>query len=225
MNIADSIKHVLKNKSHVFSKGWKEEISQILKEISDDVNDMVRSGGHTFKEVKGRRLKISLQDAMDSASDAFIVAKVLPKRIQEGFHFFKQDLFTELEDLYDPKKKAIFSLKVLGALTSFSVSTIYNVKKGNLDLHLNGVKKINSFSRFLIGEVLLKVIRIMLIKFLNELQQTVTHQEDEAHIRYFRELLISRDKPDESHMEETDPAIEIVENLKKYIMTGQRGIE
>jgi hypothetical protein len=225
MNIADSMKNVLKHKTHIFTENWKDDLSLILKEVGDDMSDLVKSGKASFKNLKGQHIKTTFRDVKDSASDTLVIFKVLPKRIKVGFHFFKEDFLEELERRKEHKEKTIFSMKVIGTLTTFTVGTVYNVRKGNMDFRINGLRRVNTFSRFLIGELVFKITRVLLLRFLNEVEKGVSEGEDVTNIRYFKGLLISRDNDEEDHIEPGDPAIEIVENLKKYIMTGKRGIE
>lgn len=221
MNIADSMKSVLKNKSHIFTENWKEDLSLILKEVSEDMTDMLKSGKSSVKSMKN----LTIQEVADATADGFLILKVLPKRIKEGFHYFKEDLLDELESKPTQKEKTLFSVKVIGALTTFTVGTVYGVRKGHMDFRISGLKRVNMFSRFLVGELIFKITRLLLLRFLSELENEVTKKEDASNIKYFKELLITREKDEEGHIEYGDPAIEIVENLKKYIMTGKRGIE
>lgn len=221
MNIADSMKNVLKNKTHIFTENWKDDLSMILREVSDDMTDMLKSGKSSMKTMKN----LTFQEVADATADGFLILKVLPKRIKEGFHFFKEDLLEELESKPTQKEKTVFSVKVIGTLTTFTVGTVYGVRRGHLDVRITGLKRVNVFTRFLVGELVFKITRLLLLRFLAEMEKDVTKPEDATNIRYFKELLEGRNKDEEDHIAPGDPAIEIVENLKKYIMTGKRGIE
>lgn len=218
MNIADSMKDVLKNKTHIFTDNWKEDLSLILKEVGEDMSQIMR-------HVKKQKIKVTIHEVADAASDTILILKILPKRIKEGFHYFKEDLLEELEAKTTQKEKTLFSMKVIGALTTFTIGTVYSVRKGHIDFRISGLRRVNTFSRFLVGEIIFKITRLLLLRFLSEVETGVSKKEDATNIRYFKELLISREKDEQGHTQHSDPAIEIVENLKKYIMTGKRGIE
>jgi hypothetical protein len=223
MNVADSMKNVLKHKSHLLTEHLKEDITLIMKEVSDDMSRMLEASKTSVKHLKKQKIKITFQEVKDAASDGLVILKILPHRISEGFHYFKEDLISELDSFPDQKEKTLFSIKVIGALTSFTLGTVYNVKKGNLNFSINGLKKVNTFTQFVFAEIVFKITRLLLLRFLNEVEKGVSESEDVSNITYFKELLSN--KSDEDHAESGDPAIEIVENLKKYIMTGKRGIE
>lgn len=225
MNVADSMKNVLKHKGHIFTDHWKEDLSFIMKDISDDLSRMIASGRHSIRNIKGCRPKVSFTDLKASLRDGLLIFRILPHRVMDGFIYFKEDFLEELEQLNDQKQKTIFSMKVLGALTSFTLAALYNVKMGNVDVHFNGVKGTTAFSRFIVAEIIFKVSRLLLLRFFNEVEKDLKSEEDLKNIRYFKELLSSRENSDEDHIVSTDHAIEIVENLKKFIMTGKRGFE
>lgn len=217
------MKNVLKHKGHLFTDYWKEDVALILKEVSDDLGRLMKSGRRSVKNLRHQRFNLSFKEVMNSATDGLVILKILPGRISDGFLNFKEDLLIELEELPDQKQKAIFSMKVIGALSSFTLSTVYNVKKGKLDFNFTGMKQANAFSRFIVGEIVFKLTRLLLLRFLNEVEKDLSLQDDLKHIRYFKELLASREAGDDDVNDlPHDPAIEIVENLKKYIMTGKR---
>jgi hypothetical protein len=226
MNLADSMKNVLKHKSHIFTNFWKEDLMQIFTEVGHDFGDMIKNSGSSFKKLKENGVKVSAHEFMDSASDTILIFKVLPSRIKDGFHYFKEDLTSELEIQTDQKQKTIFSLKVIGALTGFTLGVIYNVKKGkSSDFSLKGLRRSNAFTQFIVAEIVFKVTQLIIQRFLIELEKEVTEPDDLKHIVYFRELLTNREKVDETALQlpaNGDRAIEIVDNLKKYIMTGKR---
>lgn len=223
MNMADSMKHILRNRTHVFTDFWKEDLKKILTELTDDFKHLMKDGKDTVGHVK----KFSLQDMIDAGSDSILVMKVLPKRIRTGFAHFKDDLHQELELLPEQKQKTIFTLKVIGALTSFTLSTVYTFRKSNQNFSMKGFKKFNPVTQFLITELIFRISHAMVNRFLNELESHVSDEAELAHIRYFQELLSSKNSgagPDQPLPESGDRSIEIVENFKKYIMTGKRGI-
>jgi hypothetical protein len=222
MHIADSMKNVLKNKSHIFTDYWKEDVASILKEVADEVSYLITSGKNSVHHFKNQEIKASVKEILNSAADGLLILKILPGRIFNGFTYFKEDLLEELERQADQKQKAVFSIKVIGALTTFTASTVYNVRKGKLDVSFKGMKQTNAFTRFVVGEIIFKLTRLLLLRFLSEVEKDLTSREDLQSLHYFRNLLAERNQLNDL---DQDPAIEIVENLKKYIMTGKRGIE
>lgn len=228
MNIADSLKHILKNRGHVFSDFWKDDIKRILLEVSADLKNLYGESRSTINQVRKDGLKFNVQEMLDAGADSLLIMKIMPSRIKDGFQFFKEELSSELEALPDQKQKTIFTLKVIGALTSFTVSTIYTIKKGAPDFKIKGLKKTNAFTQFLIAEIIFRISHSLIQKFLKELESHVTDPDELKHIHYFQELLrerVKKDNPDHEEHQVNDRAIEIVENLKKYIMTGKQGFE
>jgi hypothetical protein len=228
MNLADSLKSVLKNKSHhIFNDMWKEDVAHIIRDIGDDIAHMAKSGAKSFKHLKNHGLKINVKEMLESGADALLILKVLPGRVKDGFHFFREDLADELEQQTDSKHKKIFALKVFGALTSFTVGSIYSVKKSAGDFSIKGLKRKNAFTQFIIAEIIFKISQLFIHKFLTEAEKLITDEEDLKNVRYFKELISDRSQMEANaekmeEFEASDPAIRIVENLRNYIMTGKR---
>lgn len=226
MNLADSLKHVLKNKSHlILSDFWNRDLKVILTSFGQDIGQMYKSGASSLKNLKDSGVKFSVKEIGDSLADAFLIMKVLPGRIREAFTFFKDDLLQELDNQPDSKSKALLSFKILGALTSFTLGIIYNVKRGQTEINLKGLKRRNAFTKFIVAELIFKITQHFFQRFLQELEQELTDPDDLKHVRYFRELLTDRTTFSENYEEEAlpgDRAIEIVEEFRKYILTGKR---
>ncbi len=228
MNLADSLKSVLKNKSHhIFSDLWKEDVANILSDIGHDIAELAKSGVNSVKNFKSNGIKFNFKEVVESGADALLILKVLPERVSEAYKYFNYDLQDELEKMEDPKQRKIFGLKVFGALSSFTIGSIYSVKKSASDFSLKGLKRKNAFTQFIIAEIIFKLSQLFIHKFLNEVEKLVTDEEDLKNVRYFKELISHRKNMDDDvqaveEIEESDPAIRIVENLKYYIMTGKR---
>ncbi len=219
MNLADSVKYILKNKSQNFVKElWKEDLKIILKDLGQDFSHLVKSGSTSLKSFKNNGYQINIKEALESGSDSLLIIKVLPGRIRKGFSLFKDEFIEELENQPDQKQKTIFCLKVIGALSSFTVGTIYNLKIGKTDFSLVGLKRRNAFTRFLVAELIFKISQRLIQKFLIELETQLTDKDDLNHVRYFKELLADRSL---AKIETSDSSIEMVDNLKAYIMKGQ----
>lgn len=226
MNLADSVKHILKNKSQDFlTELWKEDLKIILKDIGQDLSFFIKSGTTTVKSIKGRQFRINAKELFESSADSLLIVKVLPGRIKKGFALFKDDFVEELEKLPDQKQKTIFCLKVLGAVSRFIVGAVYNIKIGKTDFALTGLRQRNAFTRFLVAELVFKIGQRFIQKFLVELEQQVSDKDDLNHIRYFKQLLSDRSARiellDTAELVPDDRAIAIVDNLKNYIMKGQ----
>ena len=224
MNLADSLKHVLKNKSqNILSDFWNRDLKVILTSFGNDIGQMYKSGAASLKSLKETGAKISVKEMGESLTDAFLIIKVLPGRIKEAFIFFKDDLLLELDSQPDAKQKAIFSFKILGALTSFILGIIYNVKRGQTEINLKGLKTRNAFTKFIVAELIFKITQHFFQRFLQELETELSDPEDIKNIRYFRQLLSDRSElPQDSGPDPSDKSIEIVENFRNYILTGKR---
>lgn len=227
MNLADSLKSVLKNKSHhIFADLWKRDVTTVLHDIAQDVANLAKTGLKSVHGLKTRRSKFSLKETMESGADALLILKILPGRVKEAFQHFNHDLHDELEK-QDAKQKKIFILKVFGALTSFTLGSIYSVKRSTGEFSLKGLRRKNAFTQFIIAEIIFRISQLFIQKFLLEVEKLVTDDEDLKNIRYFRELITDRkeiENAEETNLssEISDPAIRLVENLKNYIMTGKR---
>lgn len=225
MNLADSLKHVLKNKSqHILSEFLSRDLKIILSNFGDDISKMYKSGKSSLKNLKNDGLKLSFKEMGESITDAFLIMKVMPGRIKEAFVYFKEDLLVELEQQTDPKGKALLSFKVLGALTSFILGVIYNVKRGQTEFSMKGLKHRNAFTKFIVAELIFKITQHFFLRFLQELEQELTDPDDLKNVRYFRQLLSDQAQPGEESFDSDggDRTIEMVEDFKHYILTGKR---
>jgi hypothetical protein len=228
MNLADSVKKVLKSKSqNIFSDFWKDDLKTIIMDIAHDVTRMGKATGRSFKNIKKLGVKTSFKEMLDSGADTLLIFKVLPGRVKAGFLKFKEEFIQELEIQPDQKQKAIFSLKVIGALTSFALGTIYSVKKGKTDFTLKGLKRRNAFTQFIVAELVFRISQVFIHRFLSELEKEVSDPEDLKNIRYFKELIAGRSQVENEDNSEneiivtSDRSIEMVEALKQFIMTGK----
>lgn len=225
MNLADSLKHVLKNKSqHILTEFLSRDLKIILSNFSDDISKMYRSGKTSLKNLRHDGVKLSFKEMGESIIDAFLILKVMPLRIREAFGYFKEELLQELDQQNDPKGKALLSFKVLGALTSFILGVIYNVKRGQTEFSMKGLRHRNAFTKFIVAELIFKITQHFFLRFLQELEQELTDPDDLKNVRYFRQLLSDQALPDEESVDTQggDRAIEMVENFKNYILTGKR---
>ncbi len=227
MNLADSMKKILKNPGqNVFTDFWKEDVKTILLDVGRDIAQMAKSSAGSFRDFKKNGIKITAKEMYESAADTLLIFKVLPGRVKEGFSNFKVQLVQELEGQPDQKQKTIFSLKVIGALTSFTLGAFYSIKRGKTDFSFKGLRRRNAITQFIVAELVFKLSQVFIHRFLTELEKEVSDPEDLKNVRYFKELISDRSKADiEIEGEpaaEGDRAIEIVETLKHFIMTGKK---
>lgn len=228
MNLADSMKKILKNNGqNIFTDFWKDDLKTILIDVAGDIAHMAKSGVGSFRDLKKNGIKITAKEMIESASDTLLIFKVLPGRVSQGFIQFKEQLIRELDNQPDQKKKTIFSLKVIGALTSFTLGTIYSIKRGKTDFAFTGLKRRNAITQFMVAEIVFKLSQVFIQRFLTELEKEVSDPEDLKNVRYFKDLISDRSKADADYVpgdvpKESDRAIEIVDALKHFIMTGKK---
>lgn len=229
MNLAESVKYVLKSKSqHLFGDFWRDDFKNILNEFKHDIAHLFKTSGQHFSQFRKEGLKISIREMLTSASDILAVFKIVPRRVKEGFKFFRDDFVSEIEKQSDQKQKTVYVLKVLGALSSFIIGAIYNLKVGQADFNFVGLKRKSAFTQFLVAELVFKISQVLIVRFLTEVEKHVEDPDELNNVRYFRALFSDRDKMESERenlpedVPKDDPAIVIVDNLKSYIMTGKR---
>lgn len=227
MNLADSMKKILKSSGqNIFTDFWKDDLKTILKDVGRDIAHMAKSSAGSFRDLKKNGIKITAKEMVESAADTLLIFKVLPGRITEGFAQFKDQLIQELENQPDQKQKTLFSLKVIGALTSFTLGTIYNIKRGNTDFAFKGLRRRNAITQFIVAELVFKLSQVFIHRFLSELEKEVSDPADLKNVRYFKDLISDRSKAELDPGVEMPPgpdrAIEIVDDLKHFIMTGKK---
>ncbi len=218
MNLTESMKYVFKNRgTSLLSDFWQEDLRGILREVKDDVI-------HAFNS-SDKKLRPTLSEWKDSAFDALTVIRHSPDRVKNGFVNFQDDFLKELENQKDPKEKAMFCLKVMGALTSFAITAAYGVRRARVDMYLPGIKNSRSaFTQFLLTEVILKMSRLFIMRFISEVENQITEPEERKKLSFFKKMLNDNPSQVDETLEATpgDKAFEIVESLKIYVMTGKK---
>ncbi len=227
MNLAESMKYVLKNKGqNLFSTFWKEDVKIVLKDMKKDMGQLVKSGSGKIKEFKKQSLKETVADIKDSALDAVTIFRILPSRIKQAFIYFREDLLKELEDLPEQKDKTIFCLKIIGVLSSFTLTALYGAKKTRGDLSLKGLKRTTAFTQMLAAELVMRVSQVFVLRFISEVESQMSDDEELKKLRYFKSLLSDGSKNFQAFkdepLEEGDAAVRIVESLRTFILTGVR---
>ena len=212
MTITDSVKEVFKHRS-----------LSIMKELfTVDVKlvftDLLQEALLLFQSA--RNLTFSPSDIKESLIQGYEILKILPGRIHQGLQFFRDDFLQELEGKKDQSEKTEFCLKVFGALTSYTLEILVSIKSGKSDVQLRGFRT-NAFTRFLAMELILRMTRLFLRRLLWEIEANLSEMEDREKIKYFHELL-SGDQT--FHDLPKDPAINVVQKLRFYILTGVREV-
>lgn len=229
MNLAESMKHVLKSQtSAIFSSFWKDDVKLILADVKKDFGRMRKAGSEKIKQIREQTVFQTLGDVKDSALDTVTVFKVMPQRIKGGFAHFSDEFIQELERLPEQKQKALFSIKVLGALTGSTVSAFYGLRKTGGNVAVTGLRLRSAFAHYLVSEVVFKVSQVFLLRFVSEVEKVLTDENDKKNLRYFKDLLSDKKRLEEaqgnseSEIEPGDKALEIVENLRHFILTGDK---
>jgi hypothetical protein len=231
MNLAESIKYVLKTRGQeLFTSFWREDVLLVLAEFKRDFVDTVKHGRERFQQLRQQGLRQTWQEVRDSAADTVMILSVIPRRMQEGFTQFRDDFLLELEQQTDQKQKTVFSLKVIAALSGFALSAFYGKKQAKPGApSITGLKARNAFTQYLVSELILKISRVFILRFLDEVETQLTDDEDLKNLRFFKGLLSDRqlgkataELAEEQMPTAGDRALILVESLKNYILTGKK---
>ena len=201
LRLVDSLRTLLKNRAQIFTDTWHDDSVFVMADVFGVVSKLLGSGGPVM--------------------DVYLVIRIVPVRIWTGFAYFQEDFLVEIERLKDAKDKRIFMIRVLTALTSLILGSIYDVRRGKLNFRAPiWGNRYRSLNRILIGEVLFKLGRRLLVLFFEKLKEGAIEPRDRIQVQYFIHLLLG-EKSDQLVMD-LGPKLEIVEKLKKYLMTGER---
>lgn len=227
MNLSDSMKHVLKNKTQsLFSDFWKEDLRLIITDLKDDLVHFNKTGLTRIKSLKNFKLKDSLREVRESAIDTFEIFKIMPTRMKTAFSLFREDVLAEMEELPDGKERALFGLKILGALGTSALGFFYGMKRASSGASFKGLRLRSAFAQYVISEFVFKVTQLFILRFLKEVEAELSEEGDVKRIRFFKDLLSHQERwdagdlPEDSQLEPGDRALEIVESLKNYIING-----
>lgn len=219
MNLSESMKFVLRSKiPNIFSEFWKEDFKSILRDIQQDLGGILKS--HPDEKTHG-----NLTEWRESALDAATIIRHAPKRVKNGFAFFREDFLEELEKQKDSKEKTVFCLKVLGALTSFAVSAVYGVRRAKLNFSLPNRRSRNVFAQFLAAELVFKLSRLFIHRFILEVEKQISDPEELNKLKFYKIILNDKSANPLNELppgEPGDKAFEIVESLKNFILNGER---
>lgn len=211
------MKFVLKNSRQSLFKDF---IFQDVKTIFNHLKSDFR------KLLKERSGTPSLSSIKDSTIETAHVLKAIPGRMKKGFQFFKEDFIEELDQLEDPKDKAIFCMKVIGALTSFAVEIVYDLRRSAHMIYIPGATKKTAISEFFFTELVVQLSRLFVLRLIGEIEKHISGEDDLSNLKYFKHMLLVR--PENENIEEWKTndseygSFQLVENLRNYILTGKR---
>jgi hypothetical protein len=218
MNIVESMKHVLKNKRQsIFSVLVKEDLFNYIKTISTDIASITKQRNFSAKN--------SFKIAKESVQDYLLLIKAIPQRVNDGSRIFGLEFISELEKLTDPKQKTVFCMKVLAGMSKLALSSAYDLGLGEAKLIGLG-KSRKMVANVVVTRVLFKAIQSFIIRFIEEIENEVTDPDELIKIRDFKETVLddSGNAIDKFFDGVTDPgdrAFVIVDNFKRFVLTGE----
>lgn len=210
MNLAESMKHVLKNKTH-------DIVSSLVK---DDLKNYLQS-----KNLKKFSLKESFTEVKGSIQATIYLVRAIPHRINEGLRIFFVELIQETDKLPDQKQRTMFCMKVLAGLSKAAISSAYDIGLGDAKLLSFGKGK-SVVPKKIVAKVMYKTIQSFIVKFIEELEKEMTDPEEIKNLKSFKEIVLDDsgnaiDKFFDGVIDPDDRAFIIVENFKNYILTGE----
>lgn len=161
MNLAESMKYVLKNKSqNIFKLLVKEDFKNIVKDFAGELVTTTKKRKNSFKNFS---FKESFSNAKDSVQSSVFLMKAIPHRVNNGFRIFSTELMRELDKLPDQKQKTIFSMKVLAGISKFALSSAYDVGLGDAKLLGIGRHK-NIVANVVLSRLMFKTIQSLIVR-------------------------------------------------------------
>lgn len=224
MNLSDSIKFVLRNKSQtIFTLLVKEDLKNTVKDVPRNVVAFTKL---SKKAIRSFRFKESMGDVKESIQGTAILLKVIPQRVNQAFKHFGQDFTKEIDQLTDSKERTVFCMKVIAGLCKFALSSAYDVGLG--DVKLLGLKKGKIlYSRVIVAKLMYKTIQAFIVRFIDEIEKQITEPEELKQLDMMKKMILDDkgnaiDKIFEGVTDPNDKAFILVENFRKYILTGER---
>jgi len=208
MKLSDSLKYVLKVKSHqVFTTA------------------VVQAVKGSFTQDNGFSFKHGFRNIKDNAVTTFLIIKDLPLRLQTGFQLFFTDYIQELALISSPTERAKFAMKTLACLTRLVVSGFYDIGLGNMNLI--GGKKMAPLTKLAMARMVFKTLQSVIVQMVDEVSVQIENEDDRKQLQRYKELLLDdkRNAIDlifEEVVDTNDPSYKIVDNFKNYIFTGER---
>jgi hypothetical protein len=224
MNLAESMKYVLKNKSRtIFSFFTKEDLKKTIKDFGHGIVATTQQKKDLYKRFS---FKESISDISGSFQGAVLLVRAIPQRVNEGFRIFSNEMTLEMDKLPDQKQKTVFCMKVLAGLSKFAVSSAYEVGLG--DAKLLGLGKSRKMvSSVIISKIMFKTIQTFIIRMIQEMEKELTDPEELKNLQNLKKIIMDNsanaiDKIFEGITDSNDRAFVIVNNFKNYILTGQQ---
>lgn len=218
MNIVESMKHVLKNKRQsIFSVLVKEDLFNYVKSLSTDIASITKQRNFSVRN--------SFKVAKESVQDYFLIIKAIPQRVNDGSRIFGLELTRELDRLVDPKQKTVFCMKVLAGMSKLALSSAYDLGLGEAKLIGIG-KGRRMVANVVVTRVLFKAVQSFIIRFIEEIEKEVTDPVELIKIKGFKETILDDsgnaiDKFFDGVTDPADRAFVIVDNFKRYVLTGE----
>lgn len=223
MKLVDSVKELLlKNSAGLFRDLWREDLGKIFTEVKHDLKELSKTGVEGLSSWRRGGYQFNVRESLADSAETLLVLKLLPNRLQKGFGHFKDDFRREFDALSDQKEKTIFVFKVVGALTAFTVGPLYGLRKDALGFSFPGIRLKNAFTRLLVAELVFRISRLFILRFLDQLLEQMSDEEEVKHLKYFQGILRDSKPGSEMEFEQNDSAVAIVDALKSFILTGVR---
>lgn len=224
MNLAESMKYVLKNKSRtIFSFFTKEDLKKTITDFGHGIVSTTQQKKDLYKRFS---FKESISDFSDSFQGTILLVRAIPQRVNDGFRIFSNEMTLELDKLPDQKQKTVFCMKVLAGLSKFAVSSAYEVGLGDAKL-LGLGKSRRMVSSVIISKIMFKTIQTFIIRMIQEMEKELTDPEELKNLQNLKKIIMDNsanaiDKIFEGVTDSNDRAYVIVNNFKNYILTGQQ---
>jgi hypothetical protein len=223
MNLSESVKFVLKNKTqNIFQLMVKEDLKKSIKEIPANVVAFTK---YSNRAIRRFSVKESLSEVKSSVYGTALLIKVIPQRTNEGMKIFFQDFIRELDQLSDPKERTVFCMKVLAGLSKFALSAAYDVGLGDIKLLGFGRSKV-TYSRAIVAKLIFKTLQSFIVRFIDEVEKEIEGQDDLNQLETLKKIVLDDsgnaiDKFFEGITDPDDRAFKLVDNLRSYIVTGE----
>lgn len=224
MNLSESMKYVLKNKSkNLFLIFKKEDLKKTFKDFRFDLTMIANQKKEYFKNLS---FKESVSEIADSLQASVLLMKAIPQRLNEGFVIFSQEMVLEIEKLPDQKQKTVFCMKVLAGLSKFAVSSAYEIGLGDAKLLGFGKSK-KMVSSVIVSKIMFKAIQAFIIKLMEEMEKELSDPEEIKNLQNLKNIILDDsanaiDKIFDGVTDPSDPAFMILNNFKQFILTGQK---
>ena len=224
MNLADSIKFVLKKRSQkIFSLLIKEDLKNTVKDVPTNIMAFSRMSNRAIRRFS---LKESMGEVKSSLYGTALLVKIIPQRVNIGFKQFGQEFMAELEKFPDPKERTVFCMKILAGLSKFALSSAYDLGLGDIKLLGMGRGRV-LYSRVIVSKLMFKTLQAIIIRFIDEIEKEIEGAEDIKQLEALKKIILDDsgnaiDKFFEGVTDPDDRAFAIVENFKNYILTGEQ---